>query len=60
MIDEALAGNDASTTTILAPKLCAKDERINNRYYLEFGDNTNPKRMTSSINLNPVVNTNDK
>ena len=49
--DQSLSGNDAGqSNNLLQPLLCAKAERINNRYYLKF-DGT--KRMISDINLSP-------
>ena len=51
IFDQSLSADDAKmSNTASQPLLCAKAERVNNRYFLKFDGN---KRLTSYINLNP-------
>ena len=55
--DQTLTGWYAVQTKLInRPKICSKESRVNNRYYLNFGGS---KRLIGDINLNPNAGKNE-
>ena len=57
IFDQSLSQDDAyQSDMVKMPVICDKNNRINNRYYIEF---TGSERLLSDIDLNPAVGADD-